>query len=137
MNSPKLPKRKKMNLPKHLQHINQHAAGIDVGSRSHWVAAPEGSTDQPVQEFQSFTDDLHRMADWLITCGVSTVAMESTGIYRIPVFEVLESRGIEVKLVNARHVKNVPGSKSDVLDCQCLQQLHTYGLLTGAFRPPA
>ena len=137
MNSPKLPKRKKMNLPKHLQHINQHAAGIDVGSRSHWVAAPEGSTDQPVQEFQSFTDDLHRMADWLIACGVTTVAMESTGIYWIPVFEILESRGIEVKLVNARHVKNVPGRKSDVLDCQWLQQLHTYGLLTGAFRPPA
>jgi hypothetical protein len=124
-----------MKLPKHLQHINPHAAGIDVGSRSHFVAVPEGSCEQPVREFSSFTDDLHRMADWLLACGVTTVAMESTGIYWIPVFEVLESRGLEVRLVNARHVKNVPGRKSDVLDCQWLQRLHSYGLLEGAFRP--
>ena len=126
---------KKMKLPKHLQHINPHAAGIDVGSRSHFVAVPEGSCEQPVREFTSFTDDLHRMADWLLACGVTTVAMESTGIYWIPVFEILESRGLEVRLVNARHVKNVPGRKSDVLDCQWLQRLHSYGLLEGAFRP--
>lgn len=124
-----------MRLPKHLQHINTHAAGIDIGSRSHFVAVPEGTCPQVVREFSSFTDDLHLMADWLVTCGVTTVAMESTGIYWIPVFELLESRGIEVKLVNARHVKNVPGRKSDVLDCQWLQRLHTYGLLAGAFRP--
>jgi transposase len=124
-----------MKLPKHLQHINPHAAGIDVGGRSHFVAVPEGSCEQPVREFSSFTDDLHRMADWLLACGVSTVAMESTGIYWIPVFEILESRGLEVRLVNARHVKNVPGRKSDVLDCQWLQRLHSYGLLEGAFRP--
>ena len=124
-----------MHLPKHLQHINPHAAGIDVGSRSHFVAVPEWSCKQPVQEFESFTDDLQRMADWLIACGITTVAMESTGIYWIPVFEILESKGLEVKLVNARHVKNVPGRKSDVLDCQWLQQLHTYGLLEGAFLP--
>lgn len=126
---------KAVKLPKHLRHINAHAAGIDIGSRSHFVAVPEGADEQPVREFSSFTDDLERMADWLTACGITTVAMESTGIYWIPVFEILESRGIEVKLVNARHVKNVPGRKSDVLDCQWLQQLHTYGLLQGAFRP--
>ena len=124
-----------MKFPKHLQHINPSAAGIDVGSRSHFVAVPEGLSEQPVREFSTFTDDLHRMADWLIACGITTVAMESTGIYWIPVFEILESAGLDVKLVNARHVKNVPGRKSDVLDCQWLQQLHTYGLLEGAFRP--
>jgi transposase len=135
MHTRKPPKARKMKLPKHLQHINPHAAGIDVGGRSHFVAVPEGSCEQPVREFSSFTDDLHRMADWLLACGVSTVAMESTGIYWIPVFEILESRGLEVRLVNARHVKNVPGRKSDVLDCQWLQRLHSYGLLEGAFRP--
>jgi transposase len=118
-----------------LQHINTYAAGIDIGSRSHFVAVPEGTCELLVREFSSFTDDLHLMADWLVACGVTTVAMESTGVYWIPVFEFLESRGIEVKLVNARHVKNVPGRKSDVLDCQWLQRLHTYGLLAGAFRP--
>jgi len=135
MRTRKPPRPRKMKLPKHLQHIHPHAAGIDVGSRSHFVAVPEGSCEQPVREFTSFTDDLQRMADWLIACGVTTAAMESTGIYWIPVFEVLESRGLEVRLVNARHVKNVPGRKSDVLDCQWLQRLHSYGLLEGAFRP--
>jgi len=135
MRARKVPRARKLKLPKHLQHINAHAAGIDVGCRSHFVAVPEGSCEQPVREFSSFTDDLYRMADWLLSCGVSTVAMESTGIYWIPVFEILESRGFEVRLVNARHVKNVPGRKSDVLDCQWLQQLHSYGLLAGAFRP--
>ncbi len=127
--------RKTSRLPKHLLHLNQHAAGIDIGSRSHFVAVPEGTNDQPVREFSTFTDDLERLAEWLISCGVTTVAMESTGIYWIPVFEILEYHGLEVRLVNARHVKNVPGRKSDVLDCQWLQQLHTYGLLRGAFRP--
>ena len=116
-------------------HLNACAAGIDVGSKSHFVAVPEGADPEPVREFSTFTDDLERLGDWLISCGVTTIAMESTGIYWIPVFELLESRGIEVKLVNARHVKNVPGRKSDVLDCQWLQQLYTYGLLRGAFRP--
>jgi transposase len=135
MRASKLAKSKKMKLPKHLQHINPYAAGIDVGCRSHFVAVPEGSCEQPVREFSSFTDDLHQMADWLLSCGVTSVVMESTGIYWIPVFEILESRGLEVRLVNARHVKNVPGRKSDVLDCQWLQRLHSYGLLEGAFRP--
>ena len=89
-----------------------------------------------MREFPSFTVDLHALADWLTACGVDTVAMESTGVYWIPLFELLESRGFTVLLVNARHVKNVSGRKSDVLDCQWLQQLMTYGLLSGAFRPP-
>jgi len=135
MKQKKTLKKKPLRLPKHLVHLNTCAAGIDVGSKSHFVAVPEGVDPEPVREFSTFTDDLERLADWIISCGVTTVAMESTGIYWIPVFEILESRGLEVKLVNARHVKNVPGRKSDVLDCQWLQQLHTYGLLRGAFRP--
>jgi len=128
-------RKKEMKLPTHLEHINRHAAGIDIGSRSHFVAVPEGSDEQPVREFSTFTGDLEELAEWLISCNITTVAMESTGVYWIPVFEILERRGLEVRLVNARHVKNVPGRKSDVLDCQWLQQLHTYGLLQGAFRP--
>ena len=126
---------KKAELPKHLQRLNLCAAGIDIGSRSHFVAVPEGTDDQPVREFECFTADLNRLADWLTSCGVTTIAMESTGTYWIPVFEILESRGFEVKLVNAHHVKNVPGRKTDVVDCQWIQRLHTYGLLEGAFRP--
>jgi transposase len=135
MSTKKLPTGKAMKNQKQFQYINPHAAGIDVGSRSHFVAVPEGASKQSVREFSGFTDDLYQMADWLIACGVTTVAMESTGIYWIPIFEILESKGLEVKLVNARHVKNVPGRKSDVLDCQWLQRLRTYGLLEGAFRP--
>ena len=116
-----------------LTHPN--AAGIDIGSASHYVAVPPDRDDEPVREFASFTADLHRLADWLTVCGVDTVAMESTGVYWIALFELLEARGFTVLLVNARHVKNVSGRKSDVLDCQWLQQLMTYGLLRGAFRP--
>lgn len=112
-----------------------NAAGVDIGSAAHFVAVPPDRADEPVREFPSFTDDLHAMADWLKACGVDTVAMESTGVYWIPLYELLESRGFTVLLVNARHVKNVSGRKSDVLDCQWLQQLLTYGLLRGAFRP--
>ena len=112
-----------------------NAAGIDIGSASHFVAVPPDRDDQPVREFPSFTIDLNALADWLKVCRVDTVAMESTGVYWIPLFELLESRGFTVLLVNARHVKNVSGRKSDVLDCQWLQQLMTYGLLSGAFRP--
>lgn len=132
-------KKKSLNssvkLPKHLENINQMAAGIDIGSRSHFVAVPEGCDEVSVQEFKSFTADLHKLANWLEKCGIETVAMESTGVYWIPLYELLESRGFEVRLVDARHVKNVSGRKTDVLDCQWLQQLHTYGLLSGAFRP--
>ena len=124
------------SLPKHLQHINLNAAGIDIGSERHMVAVPEGRDPVSVREFGTFTADLEALASWLKQCGVTTVAMESTGVYWIPLFELLERRGFEVKLVDARHVKNVSGRKSDVLDCQWLQQLHTYGLLAGAFRPP-
>ena len=112
-----------------------NAAGIDIGSASHYVAVPADRDDEPVREFASFTEDLEALADWLKTCDVDTVAMESTGVYWIPLFELLESRGFTVLLVNARHVKNVSGRKSDVLDCQWLQQLMSYGLLRGAFRP--
>lgn len=122
-------------LPKHLQHINKMAAGIDIGSKSHFVAVPPGCADVCVREFKSFTSDLHELVKWLKKCRITTVVMESTGVYWIPLFELLESEGFEVLLVDARHVKNVSGRKTDVLDCQWLQQLHTYGLLSGAFRP--
>ena len=121
--------------PAGLSQLNLNAAGIDVGASSHFVAVPADRTEQPVQEFEAFTADLYRLADWLTGCGVETVAMESTGVYWIPLFGVLEERGFEVMLVDPRRIKNVPGRKTDVLDCQWLQQLHTYGLLSGAFRP--
>ena len=111
------------------------AAGIDVGSASHFVAVPPDRDDEPVREFKSFTADLIELADWLQRCGVKIVAMESTGVYWIALYELLQRRGLEVLLVNARHVKNVSGRKSDVLDCQWLQQLLSFGLLRGAFRP--
>lgn len=111
------------------------AAGIDIGSASHFVAVPPDRDDEPVREFKSFTCDLHRLADWLRQCKITSVAMESTGVYWIPLYELLDAQGFTVYLVNARHVKNVSGRKSDVLDCQWLQQLMSYGLLAGAFRP--
>ena len=131
-NRKQLPDRK---LPKQLEHVNLNAAGIDIGSKSHFVAVPQGSDEADVREFRSFTSDLHELANWLEKCGITTVAMESTGVYWIPLFELLESRGFEVRLVDARRVKNVSGRKTDVMDCQWIQQLHTYGLLLGAFRP--
>jgi len=120
-----------------LKQINLNAAGIDIGSTEIWVCVPESRDDKPVRVFQTFTRDLHDLANWLKTCQVTTVAMESTGIYWIPLYEILVAAGLEVKLVNARKVKNVPGRKSDVLDCQWLQQLHTYGLLAASFMPEA
>jgi len=119
------------------EKIHLNAAGIDIGSEAHWVAVPEDRDERPVQKFSSFTHDLHRLADWLEACGIDTVAMESTGVYWIPLYELLEERGFEVLLVNARHVRNVPGRKTDVLDCQWIQQLHSFGLLRGSFRPKA
>ncbi len=119
-----------------LTRINEHASGIDIGSESHFVAVPPDSCADPVRQFSVFTRDLYQIADWLTECGVKTVAMESTGVYWMPLYEVLEERGFDVKLVDARKVKNVSGRKSDVLDCQWLQQLESYGLLLGAFRPP-
>jgi transposase len=116
--------------------IHPNAAGIDVGSKEHLVAVPLDRDPQPVRTFQAFTPDLHQLAAWLKRCGIETVALESTGIYWISLYEVLEQYGFEVRVVNARHVKNVPGrSKSDVLDCQWIRKLHSFGLLNGSFRP--
>ena len=125
------PKQKSASL--HLLH--PHAAGIDLGARDIYVAVPPGSDPRPVRAFPTFTEDLHALRDWLQECGVTTVAMESTGVYWIPLFQVLEAAGIEVCLVNARHCKNLPGRKTDVQDCQWLQYLHSVGLLRGSFRP--
>lgn len=118
-----------------LSLINPNAAGIDIGADRHWVSVPVGRERENVRSFACFTADLYAMADWLKQCDIETVAMESTGVYWIPVFQILESRGFEVRLVNAHYVKTVPGRKTDVLDCQWLQQLHSYGLLSGSFRP--
>src|SRR2546422_6015993 len=115
--------------------VHRHAAGIDIGSTFHMVAVRGDVDPEPVRRFESFTGDLYRMADWLTQAGVTTVAMESTGVYWIPAFEILEARGFEVLLVNARDVKNVPGRKTDVNDAQWIQRLHEYGLLRGSFRP--
>ena len=112
-----------------------NACGIDIGATSHFVAVPADRDAEPVQEFPAFTADLERLVQWLRQCRVKAVAMESTGVYWIPLFEMLDAAGFEVHLVNARHVRNVPGRKSDVLDCQWLQQLMSYGLLRGGFRP--
>ena len=120
-----------------LSLIEPDAAGVDIGGRSHLVAVPADRDRQPVREFPAYTSGLHELADWLIACRVKTVAMESTGVFWVPLYELLERRGIRVCLVNARHVKNVPGRKSDVLDCQWLQKLHSYGLLRASFRPDA
>ena len=110
-------------------------AGIDIGSKSHFVAVPSERDSNPVREFSTFTRDLHKMVNWLKECKIKTIIMESTGVFWIPAFEMLESNGFDVKLVNARHVKNVSAHKTDVLDCQWLQQLGTFGLIKGAFRP--
>ena len=122
-------------MPNGLPNLNVDAAGIDVGSEEHWVAVPEDRAERPVRCFKCFTADLQAMVQWLRECKIKTVAMESTGVYWIPLFQILDRAGFEVKLVNARHVKNVPGRKTDVSDCQWLQRLHTYGLLNGSFRP--
>lgn len=119
-----------------LKQINFNAAGIDIGSAEIWVCVPEGHDQQSVQRFETFTSDLYKIADWLEACGVDTVAMESTSIYWIPLYDILEQRGLKVYLVNARYAKNMPGRKTDILDCQWLQQLHTYGLLAPSFQPP-
>jgi transposase len=122
-------------IPKHLEQINLWAAGIDIGANSHFVAVPEGSSETVVREFKTYTSDLYVLAAWLEECGVQTIAMESTGVYWLPVYELLEKKGFDVQLVDARQVKNVSGRKTDVLDCQWIQQVHTYGLLKSAFRP--
>lgn len=115
--------------------VNPNAAGIDVSSKEHFVAVPEGSCKEDVRCFKGFTRDLHQLANWLKACGVDTVAMESTGVYWFHLYTILLDYGIEVYLVNAYHVKNVPGRKSDVSDCRWLQHLHTLGMLRSCFQP--
>ena len=122
-------------LPAQLQKVNLNAAAIDVGSSSHHVAVPPGRGSEIVRTFGGHTADLHALAHWLKECGITTVAMESTSNYWVPLFQILECAGFDVVLCNSRHVKNLPGRKTDVLDCQWLQELHTYGLLSGSFRP--
>jgi transposase len=118
--------------------IHPHAAGIDVGAVEHYVCVPAdavGEGESPVRSFGAFTGELDKLVEWLQRCGVRTVAMESTGVYWIPLAQKLEAAGIEVVLANARHLRQVPGRKTDVKDCQWLQQLHSYGLIQGSFRP--
>jgi transposase len=117
------------------EEVFPHAAGIDVGASSHWVAVPKHLAEESVREFGAMTDDLNALADWLLACSVDTVALESTGVYWIPIYEVLEQRGLKVWLVDARQMKYVPGRKSDVQDCQWLQRLMSLGLLRAAWRP--
>lgn len=117
--------------------VNPNAAGLDIGSAEIWACVPVGRDPQPVHKFGTFTPDLHALVDWLTACHVDTVAMESTGVYWIPIFELLEARGLKPQVVNAHHLKHVPGRKSDWQDCQWIQRLHTVGLLNGSFRPEA
>lgn len=117
--------------------VNPNAAGIDLGSRKHFVAVPEDRDARPVREFGCYTAQLEDMARWLKGCGIETIAMEATGVYWVPVFEILESHGFEVLLVDARQVKNLTGRKTDAVDCQWIRHLHRYGLLSAAFRPKA
>jgi transposase len=120
-----------------LEVMHPNAAGIDVGNSTHYVAVRPDRDPSPVRRFDCFTADLHRLADWLQHCGVTTVALQSTGVYWIPLYEILDARGLEVYLVNARHTKNLPGRKSDVQESQWLLKLHTYGLLRNSFHPAA
>jgi transposase len=121
-----------------LQVCHPHAAGIDIGEAEHWVAVPPDRDPQAVRRFGTFTADLDALADWRIDCGVTTVAMESTGVSWIPLFALLEARGLQVLLIDPRQAKRAPGRpKTDRLACTWLQRLHTYGLLAGALRPEA
>ena len=120
-----------------LDQLNLNAAGIDMGDQEIWVAIPKGRDKRPIRRFNTFTHQLQALVQWLCSCNIDTVAMESTSIYWIPLYDILEEAGIKVYLINARHLKSVPGRKSDILDCQWLQQLHTYGLLHASFRPEA
>src|SRR5437660_10922331 len=118
-----------------LEVLHPGAAGIDIGNESHYAAVPPSRDSQPVQRFGCTTAELKAMTDWLKQCGICTVAMQSTGVYWIAVFDILESAGLEVYLVNSRDTKNLPGRKSDVQESQWLMKLHTYGLLRNSFRP--
>src|SRR5215475_4425554 len=118
-----------------LEVVHPHAAGIDIGNESHYVAVPPSLDPQPVRCYGCTTAELRKMAEWLTQCGIRTVALQSTGVYWIAVYDILEEAGLEVYLVNARETKNLPGRKSDVQESQWLMKLHTYGLLRNSFRP--
>jgi transposase len=120
-----------------LSPVHPAAAAIDIGATMHVAAVGPDRDKEPVRTFRTFTGDLERLADWFARCGIKTIAMESTGVYWIPVFEILQQRGFEVMVVNARDAKHVPGRKTDVSDAQWLQRLHEYGLLRASFRPQA
>ncbi len=120
---------------KALEVMHPHAAGIDIGGHEHWVAISPEKDERPVRSFDCFTADVEQMADWLVDRGIRSVAMQSTGVYWMPVFEILQQHGLEVYLVNARHTKNLPGRKSDIAECQWLLKLHTFGLLNNSFQP--
>lgn len=133
-----MPARRKLTAKSNTQlpTLHPHAAGIDIGTTQIQVAVPCDADPKPVRSFSTFTDDLLKLRDWLKQCGVQTLAMESTSVYWIPLFQILEAAGLQVCLVNARHCKNLPGRKTDVSDCQWLQYLHSVGLLRASFRPP-
>jgi transposase len=120
---------------KALEIVHPDAAGIDIGGSEHWVAIASERDPHPVRCYDCFTSDVEQMADWLVARGVRSVAMQSTGVYWIPVFEILQQHGLEVYLVNARHTKNLPGRKKDIEECQWLLKLHTFGLLSNSFQP--
>ncbi len=120
----------------HFDVVNPNAGGVDAGSSGHFVSVPEHCAADPVRTFGTFTRDLSAIADWFVECGVDTVAIEATGVYWVPLYEILEQRGLKPKLVDSRSIGR-RNKKTDVLDCQWIRQLHTYGLLDGAFRPPA
>jgi transposase len=132
-----MPRTRKIKVQRVQPVINPRAAGADIGAREIYVAVAPELDEQPVRRFETFTEELRKLVDWLKDRAVTTLAMEATSVYWIPLAELLEEAGIDVCLVNPRHVKNVPGRKSDVADCQWLQYLHSVGLLRGAFRPPA
>ncbi len=128
-------RKKKISVDDGWELINPNAAGVDIGSKEHWACVPTDRAEKKIRQFGTFTSDLEAMADWFKQCGITSVAMEATGVYWISLFQILERRGFRVVLVNARQTKNVAGRKSDVQDCQWIQRLHTYGLLQGSFRP--
>ena len=130
------PGKKIVDVTAGLEILRPHAAGIDVGNGEHYVAVPPGRSDPSVQTFGSFTADLHRMAQWLQACHIETVVMQATGVYWMALYQVLESYGFQVYVVNAKYTKTLPGRKTDVLECQWLQKLHTFGLLNNSFLPP-
>jgi transposase len=129
------PKRSKSRNDGKMPMVHPNAAAIDVGATMHMAAVRADRAPEPVRSFGTFTADLHRLVDWFTECGVETVVMESTSVYWIPIFELLDARGFTVFVVNARDAKHVPGRKTDVSDAQWLQRLHSFGLLRASFRP--